>query len=100
MGECRARYSDSRDSREKTLAEGGRVAGAGNYAMKNGMSFGGPFAVRMAVKTDPKFNGSIIDTEIAGTKTMASFREGLEVGTIQFEVKGCKIKKVFASKML
>ena len=35
----------------------------------------------------------------AGTKTMASFREGLEVRAIQFEVKGCKIKKVFASKM-
>lgn len=28
------------------------------------------------------------------------FREGLEVRAIQFEVKGCKIKKVFASKML
>lgn len=36
----------------------------------------------------------------AGTKNMASFREGLEVRAIQFEVKGCKIKKVFASKML
>ena len=100
MVECRAQYSDMGDSKEKTLAEGGRVAGAGNYAVKNGMCFDGPFSVRMAVKTDPKFNGSIIDTEIAGTKTMASFREGLEVGAIQFEVKGCKIKKVFVSKML
>ena len=34
----------------------------------------------------------------AGTKTMASFREGLEVGAIQFEVKGCKIKKVLPQK--
>lgn len=99
MGGCRAQYSDSPDSREKTLDEGGSVADAGNYAVKNGMELEKPFTVRMAVKTDPKFNGSIVDTEIAGTKTMASLRKGLEVGALQFEAKGCRLRRVSVSKM-
>ena len=100
LGECRAQYGDALDSGEKTLNEGCRISGAGNYAVKDGMGLGAPFKVRMAVKCDPRFNGSVIDTEIAGTRTMVSFREGLEVGSLRFATSGCKVKDLNISKLI
>ena len=99
LGECRAQYGNEKDSIEKTLAEGCRVSNAGNYAVKNGMELDKPFTVRMAVKWNPKFNGSIIDTEIGGTKTMVSFRKGLEVNSLHFSADGCRIKDLNISKL-
>ena len=96
---CRAQYGSSPEEREKTQAEGCRVANAGNYAVENGMELDKPFTVRMAVKWNPKFNGSIIDTEIGGTRTMVSFRKGLEVNGLHFLADGCRIKDVNISKL-
>ena len=100
MAGCKAQYSSSPEDSEKTLDEGGHVSIARNYAVKNGMELDRPFKVRMAVKTDPRFNGSIIDTEIGGTKTMVSFREGLKVGSLQLAVEGCKVKNLNISKIV
>ena len=99
FGECRAQYSTSPEEREKTQAEGCRVANAGNYAVKNGMELDKPFTVRIAVKWNPKFNGSIIDAEIGGIRTMVSFRKGLEVNGLHFSADGCRIKNVNISKL-
>lgn len=99
LGECRAQYSTSPEEREKTQAEGRRVADAENYAVKNGVELDKPFTVRMAVKWNPKFNGSIIDAEIGGTRTMVSFRKGLEVDGLHFSADGCRIKNVNISKL-
>jgi hypothetical protein len=99
LGGWRAQYSTSPEEREKTQAEGCRVANAGNFAVKNGMELDKPFTVRMMVKWNPKFNGSIIDTEIGGTRTMVSFRKGLEVNGLHFSADGCRIKNVNISKL-
>ena len=99
LGECRAQYSTSPEERENTQAEGRRVADAGNYAVKNGVELDKPFTVRMTVKWNPKFNGSIIDAEIGGTRTMVSFRKGLEVDGLHFSADGCRIKNVNISKL-
>ena len=91
---CRAQYSSAPDSKERTLREGCHVANAGNYAVEKGMDLDGPFRVRIAVRTDPRFNGSIIDTEIAGEKTLVTFRKGLEVKDLVFSLDGCRISRV------
>ena len=94
LGECRAQYSSDPSSREKTLAEGGNVPGAVDYAIRNGIRTDSPIKVRMAVRSDPKFDGSLIDTEIGGTRTMVSFRRGLKVKDVSFHADSCRVKKV------
>jgi hypothetical protein len=81
---------------EKSLREGGAPHGAGNYAIENLLGIDGPFAVRLIVKGDDKIGGSLVDAEIAGRRTMISYRpeltvkkmifraEGVELGNIQF----------------
>ena len=59
-----------------------------------GMNHDGPFRVRVAVKTDPRFNGCIIDSEIAGEKTQVTYRRGLEVKGVAFSIDGCKVSRV------
>ncbi len=67
---------------EKSLREGGEPQRGRNYAVENLTGIDAPFSVRMVVKYSPKFDGSIVDTEIAGQRTMLSYREKLEVGLL------------------
>jgi len=69
---------------EKTLREGGSPHGARNYAIENLIDTDKPFSVRIIVKYENKFGGSQIDAEIAGRRTMISFRPGLKVENIRF----------------
>ena len=96
---CRAQYGSDPASKEKTLAEGCRIHSSADYAVKGGMLLDTPFKVRIAVKGDPRFNGCIIDTEIAGEKTMVTYRKGLDVGKLLFSPEGCTIRKVKCSKI-
>ena len=96
---CRAQYSSDPASKEKTLAEGCHIHSAANFAVEGGMRLDRPFKVRMAVKGDSRFNGCIIDTEIAGEKTMVSYRKGLDVGKLTFSPDGCAVRNVRCYKM-
>ena len=96
---CRAQYSSDPASKEKTLAEGCRIHSSADYAVAGGMRLDSPFKVRIAVKGDPRFNGCIIDTEIAGEKTLVTYRRGLDVGKLLFSPEGCTIRKVKCSKI-
>ena len=40
--------------------------------------------MRMLVKASDKFDGTMVDTEIAGKRTMISYREKLFVDRLQF----------------
>jgi hypothetical protein len=79
---------------EKSLREGGSPSGARNYAIENLAGTDKPFTVRMIVKYEKKFGGSLIDTEIAGQRTMIAYRPELKVDKILLRSEGTGIKNV------
>ncbi len=95
-GEARAQYGgvDSGARREKSLREGGEPQRGRDYAIENLIGTDMPFTVRMVVKYSPKFDGAIVDTEIAGCRTMLSYREKLEPGRICLNATGLKISNI------
>lgn len=98
INEKRAQYSNSNETsfagKEKTLREGGAPQAARNYAIENLLATDKPFTVRVIVKATDKFGGSQIDTEIAGTRTMISYRPDLFVKDVLFRTDGVKLKNI------
>ena len=97
-GECRAQFSDD-GSRQASLREGGRPYNAWNYALENVKGLDGPFTVRIIVKGEPKWGGSLIDVEIAGQRTMITDRYGLSIDKIAFDAAGVTVKNVVLSPL-
>jgi beta-fructofuranosidase len=79
---------------EKSLREGGQPHRVRNYAIENLIDTEKPFTVRMIVKHENKYGGSQTDTEIAGQRTMISFRENLKVKKILFRSQNTGIKNL------
>lgn len=73
--------------RQKTLAEGGQPSTAVDYALGNLMGVAEPFTVRMLVRGTDKFGGSVIDVEIAGQRTMLSWRKQLSVERLRLHLQ-------------
>lgn len=69
----------------KSLREGAAPQQAGDYAVENLLGVGGPFRVRVVVKHEDKLGGSLIDVEIAGVRTLISYRAELEVARLGFQ---------------
>jgi hypothetical protein len=91
--ECRAQFSDD-GSRQKSLREGGLPYNAWNYAIENIRGIDKPFEVRIIVKGEPKWGGSLIDVEIAGQRTMIDDRYGLSVDELVFDVQGFNVRNL------
>lgn len=79
---------------EKSLREGGSPSGARDYAIEHLTGTDKPYTVRMIVKYEDKFGGSQIDTEIAGQRTMISYRPGLKVDKLLLRSKDTIIKNI------
>jgi len=79
---------------EKSLREGGTPQGVGNYAIENLIGVDKPFTVRVIVKGDHKIGGSLVDAEIAGQRTMISYRPDLTVSKMAFRTEGVELKDV------
>lgn len=79
---------------ERTVREGGDLAAARNYAIAGGMRQSGATPVRMMVYYDEKLRGSIVDVEIAGQRTMISYRQDLKPERIELRMDGAKIKNL------
>ena len=79
---------------EKSLREGGNPQSARNYAIENLIGVAGPFRVRVIVKGDDKIGGSLVDAEIAGRRTMISYRPDLTVRKLVFRTEGVVLKDV------
>ncbi len=94
--EKRAQYAFVNDIpvRERSLREGGAPQQGRNYAIENLIDTDKPFTVRMIVKVSDKFDGSIVDTEIAGKRTMVSYREKLTVERLQFKMENMEVKNI------
>jgi len=79
---------------QKSLREGGAPHHAGNYAIENLIGVDQPFTVRVIVKGDDKLGGSLIDAEIAGQRTMISYRADLTVKRMVIRAEGVELKNV------
>jgi hypothetical protein len=86
--------SDHFAAREKSLREGGAPQQASNYAIENLTGIDGLFTVRVIVTSDDKLGGSLIDAEMAGQRTMISYRPDLTVKKLLFRADGVELKKV------
>ncbi len=73
--------------REKSLREGGAPHQVGNYAVENLIGVDRPFEVRVIVKGDNKIGGSLVDAEIAGARTMISYRPDLVAKKLVFRTE-------------
>jgi hypothetical protein len=99
LDDQRAQFSpaspDRFAAREKSLREGGAPQQVSNYAIENLIGAdNSPFTVRVIVKGDDKLGGSLIDVEIAGQRTMISYRPDLTVKKLRLGAEGVEFKKV------
>ena len=78
----------------KSLREGGAPHSAGNYAIENLPGVDRPFAVRVIVMGGDKLGGSLVDAEIAGQRTMISYRPDLSVKKLVFRAEGVELTNV------
>lgn len=85
--------------RERSLKEGGSPQDAYNYAIENLIDVGKPFSVRLIVKSSDKFGGSLIDAEIAGQRTMVSYRPGLTAKKLLFRTDGVELKNIMIAPL-
>lgn len=79
---------------EKSLREGGAPQHGRNYAVENLIGVDKPFRVRVIVKGCDKIGGSLVDAEIAGQRTMISYRPELTVRKTLFRTEGVELKNV------
>ena len=81
LNDDRIQFSSDPEEKSKTLSEGGDVSTAHDYAIParlKGISGDKKVPVRVVVKYEPKYNGSIIDVEVNGNRSMVSYRPDLK----------------------
>jgi len=104
LSELRAQFGpgslDHFAPRQKSLREGGAPQQAGDYAIEKLIGLDGAFTVRIIVKTDDKIGGSLIDTEIAGQRTMISYRPDLIVKKLLFRTEELQLSGVKLGRLL
>jgi len=80
--------------KQKSLREGGAPHRAHNYAIENLLGVDQPFTVRVIVKGCEKIGGSLVDAEIAGQRTMISYRPDLTVKKLAFRTEGVELRNI------
>jgi hypothetical protein len=80
--------------KEKSLREGGAPQLVGNFAVENLIGVEKPFTVRMIVKGNEKIGGSLIDAEIAGSRTMITYRPDLTVRRLMVRAENLEIRDI------
>ena len=85
---------------QKSLHEGGAPQQGGNYAIENLIDVARPFTVRVVVKGDDKIGGSLIDAEIAGKRTMITYRADLTVQKLLCRMEGVELSNVEIAPLL
>jgi hypothetical protein len=72
----------------------------GNYAIENLLGVDQPFTVRVIVKGCEKIGGSLVDAEIAGQRTMISYRPDLTVKNVVFRMDGAEVQEIQIAPLL
>jgi hypothetical protein len=83
--------ADGSVDRQKSFREGNAIQNNRQYAIEHLIAVDQPFTVRIIVKYDPKAGGSLIDAEIAGSRTMLSFWHGLQATDLSFNAHDIKL---------
>lgn len=83
---------EARFGEGRTLHFGGQPHQAGDYAIGNLRGTDEPFTIRMIIRGEPKLGGSLIDTEIAGQRTMICHRSGLRVTDLALSPQGSAVR--------
>lgn len=106
LSENRASYStlmsDGSFARQKTLREGVTRSGISlrsDYAVENLAGTDTAFTVRILVNFQDKFDGCVTDAEIAGKRTMLSYREHLEVSRLRLKAENVSVTKISVSPL-
>jgi len=79
---------------QKSLREGNSPHEARNYAIENLIGVDQRFTVRILVKHSDKIGGSLVDAEIAGQRTMISYRPELSVQHLLFRTENLSLTNV------
>jgi hypothetical protein len=79
---------------EYDRAAGAAPQGAGNYAIENLIGADDPFMVRVIVKGCEKIGGTLIDAEIAGQRTLITYRPELWVARLALRADGLELGAV------
>lgn len=92
LNDDRIWFASTEAERSNTLGEGGDVAAAHDYAIPARLKGMKSIPVRILVKSEPKFCGSIIDIEIARCRTMLSYRPDTNINSIAISTDGMTVK--------
>ena len=87
-------FADELCGQSKDSARGRCASHVGDYAIENLIGADQPFTVRVIVKGDDKLGGSLIDAEIAGQRTMITYRADLTVKKMVFRAEGVELENV------
>ena len=101
LGEQRAQFAPSPTARQKTLREGGKPQAAVDYAIDHldvPHAEGRTFPVRIILRSDPKFDGTVADVEIAGRRTMITYRHHLSPRRVKVGAVGVKTSNYLFSE--
>ena len=79
---------------EKSLREGGAPAKVLNYAIENLMNVDRPFTIRLMILHGEKIGGCLLDAEIAGERTMISYRPDLAVKRLIFRAHAVELRNI------
>ena len=90
---------DSFAEPQKSLRQGGNPGEVHNYAIENIIGVDKPFMVRILVKSNPKLDGTIIDTEIAGQNTLVTYRNRLSVKNIVLNIADIGVRNIRLMKI-
>ncbi|MGI6574123.1 MAG: hypothetical protein ACOX19_12190 [Fermentimonas sp.] len=98
-----AQYANSTKEKfalkEKSLRQGGAPHSVGNYSIENLIDVNKPFSVRMLIKNTPKLGGSIIDTEVAGKRSLITYRADLDIENLMFKLEDIEITNLQLSEL-
>ena len=86
-------------AKEKSLRQGGAPQDARHYAIENLIDTDKPFTVRLMVQSTDKYGGSLIDTEIAGKRTMITFCPDLVTKKLLFNTENIEIRNATISPL-
>lgn len=97
MKEQRAQFSANADEKQKTLREGGHPQMAVDYAIDHLdriQTSGKSIPVRIILRSDAKLTGTVADVEIAGCRTMITYRHNLTPQRLLIRSKNATVSNV------
>ena len=99
LDEQRAQFSKEAGHKQKSLREGGSPQNAVDYAIDHlELPQDKAITIRILLRCDRKFTGTVADVEIAGQRTMITYRHLLQARHLKIKTERVQIKNVSFAK--